>query len=102
MKKRRNGALKSGRFGRKVKGRKQAIAIGLSEAQQEGSESAEEDEKRKAKRGGASTPPADASPPIGAPALLAVATASGGHATSLPYAGRMICPARFASMHPSN
>jgi hypothetical protein len=32
MRKRKRGTLKSGRSGRKVKSRKQAIAIGLSEA----------------------------------------------------------------------
>ncbi len=36
MKKRKAGSLKSGRSGRKVTSRKQAIAIGLSEARQEG------------------------------------------------------------------
>ena len=36
MKKRKTGTLKSGRSGRKVKSRKQAIAIGLSEARREG------------------------------------------------------------------
>lgn len=36
MKKRKAGALKSGRSGRKVKSRKQAIAIGLSEARERG------------------------------------------------------------------
>ena len=36
MKKRKRGNLKSGRSGRKVKSRKQAIAIGLSEARREG------------------------------------------------------------------
>ena len=36
MKKRKAGTLKSGRSGRKVKSRKQAIAIGLSEARQRG------------------------------------------------------------------
>ncbi len=36
MKKRKAGTLRSGRSGRKVKGRKQAIAIGLSEARREG------------------------------------------------------------------
>jgi hypothetical protein len=36
MKKRKSGTLKSGRSGRKVKSRKQAIAIGLSEARAEG------------------------------------------------------------------
>ena len=36
MKKRKSGTLRSGRSGRKVKSRKQAIAIGLSEARQRG------------------------------------------------------------------
>ncbi len=36
MKKRKAGSLRSGRSGRKVKSRKQAIAIGLSEARAEG------------------------------------------------------------------
>jgi hypothetical protein len=36
MKKRKSGTLKSGRSGRKVKSRKQAIAIGLSEARAAG------------------------------------------------------------------
>ncbi len=36
MKERKRGTLKSGRSGRKVKSRKQAIAIGLSEARREG------------------------------------------------------------------
>jgi hypothetical protein len=36
MKKRKKGTLRSGRSGRKVKSRKQAIAIGLSEARREG------------------------------------------------------------------
>jgi Family of unknown function (DUF6496) len=36
MKKRKAGTLKSGRSGRKVRSRKQAIAIGLSEARQRG------------------------------------------------------------------
>jgi len=36
MKKRKKGSLKSGRSGRKVKSRKQAIAIGLSEARKSG------------------------------------------------------------------
>jgi hypothetical protein len=39
MKKRKAGTLKSGRSGRKVKSRKQAIAIGLSEARAEGRKS---------------------------------------------------------------
>jgi Family of unknown function (DUF6496) len=36
MRKRKRGTLKSGRSGRKVKSRKQAIAIGLSEAHKKG------------------------------------------------------------------
>jgi len=36
MHERKRGALKSGRSGRKVKSRKQAIAIGLSEARRAG------------------------------------------------------------------
>jgi len=36
MHERKRGTLKSGRSGKKVKSRKQAIAIGLSEARQEG------------------------------------------------------------------
>jgi Family of unknown function (DUF6496) len=36
MRKRKRGSLRSGRSGRKVKSRKQAIAIGLSEARAKG------------------------------------------------------------------
>ena len=36
MKKRKKGTLRSGRSGKKVTSRKQAIAIGLSEARSEG------------------------------------------------------------------
>jgi hypothetical protein len=36
MRKRKRGTLKSGRSGKKVKSRKQAIAIGLSEARRKG------------------------------------------------------------------
>jgi hypothetical protein len=36
MKKRKSGTLRSGRSGKKVKSRKQAIAIGLSEARRAG------------------------------------------------------------------
>ena len=36
MHKRKKGTLKSGRSGKKVKSRKQAIAIGLSEARKKG------------------------------------------------------------------
>jgi Family of unknown function (DUF6496) len=47
MKKRKAGTLKSGRSGRKVKSRKQAIAIGLSEARAAGAKVP----KKTAKRG---------------------------------------------------
>jgi hypothetical protein len=53
MKKRKAGTLKSGRSGRKVKSRKQAIAIGLSEARAEGKKVPKKRKtakKRKAKR----------------------------------------------------
>ena len=36
MRKRKRGTLKSGRSGKKVKSRKQAIAIGLSQARKKG------------------------------------------------------------------
>ena len=47
MRERKRGTLKSGRSGKKVTSRKQAIAIGLSEARREGG-------KVPRKRGGAS------------------------------------------------
>jgi hypothetical protein len=53
MKKRKAGTLKSGRSGRKVKSRKQAIAIGLSEARAEGKKvpkKRKSSKKRKSKR----------------------------------------------------
>jgi len=56
MKKRKAGTLKSGRSGRKVKSRKQAIAIGLSEARAAGAKVPKKAKKkrtvkkRKAKR----------------------------------------------------
>jgi len=51
MKKRKAGTLKSGRSGRKVKSRKQAIAIGLSEARKRGAKVPKTSAgKRKAKR----------------------------------------------------
>ena len=55
MKKRKAGTLKSGRSGRKVKSRKQAIAIGLSEARAKGRKvpkkaKTAKKSKRKAKR----------------------------------------------------
>ena len=51
MKKRKAGTLKSGRSGRKVKSRKQAIAIGLSEARAAGRKVPKKTSgKRKAKK----------------------------------------------------
>jgi Family of unknown function (DUF6496) len=52
MKKRKAGTLKSGRSGRKVKSRKQAIAIGLSEARAKGKKVPKKKtaKKRKAKK----------------------------------------------------
>ncbi|MGY3616986.1 DUF6496 domain-containing protein [Bradyrhizobium sp. USDA 10063] len=47
MKKRKAGTLKSGRSGRKVKSRKQAIAIGLSEARAKGRKVPKKASKRK-------------------------------------------------------
>jgi Family of unknown function (DUF6496) len=49
MKKRGAGTLKSGRSGRKVRSRKQAIAIGLSEARRSGAKVP----KKAAKKGAA-------------------------------------------------
>jgi hypothetical protein len=46
MSKRKHGTLRSGRSGKKVKSRKQAIAIGLSEARRKGKKVP----KRKSKR----------------------------------------------------
>jgi hypothetical protein len=57
MRKRKKGTLKSGRSGKKVKSRKQAIAIGLSEARRKGkkvpkkkSSGSKRKSKRKSKR----------------------------------------------------
>jgi uncharacterized protein DUF6496 len=52
MKKRKKGTLKSGRSGRKVKSRKQAIAIGLSEARRSGAKvpKKKSSKKRKSKK----------------------------------------------------
>jgi hypothetical protein len=47
MHKRKRGTLKSGRSGKKVKSRKQAIAVGLSEARRAGKKVPK---KRKSKR----------------------------------------------------
>jgi len=50
MKKRKAGTLKSGRSGRKVKSRKQAIAIGLSEARAAGAKVPKKGAKKAAKK----------------------------------------------------
>ena len=50
MKKRKAGTLKSGRSGRKVTSRKQAIAIGLSEARAEGAKVPKKASKKKASK----------------------------------------------------
>lgn len=50
MKKRKAGTLKSGRSGRKVKSRKQAIAIGLSEARAKGRKVPKKASKKKASK----------------------------------------------------
>ncbi len=50
MKKRKAGTLKSGRSGRKVKSRKQAIAIGLSEARAKGAKVPKKAKKKTAKK----------------------------------------------------
>jgi hypothetical protein len=47
MKKRKAGTLKSGRSGKKVKSRKQAIAIGLSEARAAGAKVPKKASKKK-------------------------------------------------------
>ena len=47
MKKRRAGTLKSGRSGRKVRSRQQAVAIGLSEARQKGAKVPKKSSKKK-------------------------------------------------------
>ena len=50
MKKRKAGTLKSGRSGRKVKSRKQAIAIGLSEARAKGKKVPKKASKKASKK----------------------------------------------------
>ena len=50
MRRRKRGTLKSGRSGRKVKSRKQAIAIGLSEARRKGGKVPSRPRKRGARK----------------------------------------------------
>ena len=59
MHERKHGTLKSGRSGKKVTSRKQAIAIGLSEAREEG---AKVPRKKAAKKSAAKKSPAKKSP----------------------------------------
>jgi Family of unknown function (DUF6496) len=47
MHKRKRGTLKSGRSGRRVRSRKQAVAIGLSEARRSGAKVPQRKRKRK-------------------------------------------------------
>ena len=49
MRKRKKGTLRSGRSGKKVKSRKQAIAIGLSEARRKGKKVPKKKSKSKRK-----------------------------------------------------
>jgi hypothetical protein len=50
MKRRKKGTLKSGRSGKKVKSRKQAIAIGLSEARKKGAKVPKKGKSRSKKK----------------------------------------------------
>ena len=50
MKKRKSGKLRSGRSGKKVKSRKQAIAIGLSEARAKGKKVPKRKSKRRSRK----------------------------------------------------
>jgi Family of unknown function (DUF6496) len=50
MKKRKSGKLRSGRSGKKVKSRKQAIAIGLSEARRKGKKVPKRKGKRRSRK----------------------------------------------------
>ncbi|HEY8537606.1 MAG TPA: DUF6496 domain-containing protein [Steroidobacteraceae bacterium] len=51
MRERKRGTLRSGRSGRKVRSRKQAIAIGLSEARREGAKVPKKSSNGRKKRG---------------------------------------------------
>ncbi len=51
LRKRKRGTLKSGRSGKTVKSRKQAIAIGLSEARKKGKKVPKRRKGRKSKKG---------------------------------------------------
>jgi len=52
MHEKKHGELKSGRSGKKVTSRKQAIAIGLSEARKEGAKVPKKSSKSASKKGG--------------------------------------------------
>lgn len=51
IKKRKSGMLKSGRSGKKVKSRKQAIAIGLSEARKRGAKVPKKSSRKGSRKG---------------------------------------------------
>jgi hypothetical protein len=57
MKKRKAGTLRSGGSGRKVTSRKQAIAIGLSEARREGAKVPKRSSKKRAGKSGRKAKP---------------------------------------------
>lgn len=57
----KEGKLKSGRFGKKVKSRKQAIAIGLSEARERGAKVPKKSSKKAASKKSAKKAPANKS-----------------------------------------
>ena len=56
MRKRKHGTLRSGRSGKKVTSRKQAIAIGLSEAREEGAKVPPPEGKRRSSKRRSSRP----------------------------------------------
>jgi hypothetical protein len=58
MHERKAGTLKSGRSGKKVKSRKQAIAIGLSEARKSGAKVPKKQAAKKSKKSAKSAKPA--------------------------------------------
>ena len=51
MRERKEGTLKSGRSGKKVTSKKQAIAIGLSQAREEGAKVPKKGSKKSSKKG---------------------------------------------------
>ena len=53
MRERKRGTLRSGRSGRKVTSRKQAVAIGLSEARRSGAKVPAKGSRKRSRKGGA-------------------------------------------------